>query len=470
MKSARHPVHRLFACVLTPCLILSAAIAAAATASHAVAQDDGAVEPYPAIVIENDVYIRSGAGSSYYPFGKLRAGDIVTVTGDRFGWARVLTRGHAFTDFFGYVNAEHIRLGPGSTGTTLGLVDVLAPHMDRGGDPDSSWKWIARLPAESTVVVLGQVKGSKTNFCRVALPDTGVGFVSAQFLRAATTEEVAAWERLAGRSRTTESEPTEEVVATPPTAIGDDAPAPTPSEIITPSPTSPPAAATPDPIGSTDDQSPAAEANRPVEIAQDAVVDGAARPLEDIDAPPAAPQKTLADVTFEDLESAYESLKKADIRVAEIAPLRERYVAYVESKQGDQRQQTIAKGRVQLLEARAKLQEQVLSLDEVRARASLTTQDVESARIAVERAADYTAVGRIAASSIYDGIRLPHLLRMIDPASGRTIAYIDPTGDFDFPTLIGQLVGVVGPKSYDGGLRLTVIDPQRVDILTPGSE
>ena len=33
------------------------------------------------------------------------------------------------------------------------------------------------------------------------------------------------------------------------------------------------------------------------------------------------------------------------------------------------------------------------------------------------------------------------------------------------PEMLGRLIGIVGEKSYDGGLRLNVLTPRRIDML-----
>jgi hypothetical protein len=76
-----------------------------------------------------------------------------------------------------------------------------------------------------------------------------------------------------------------------------------------------------------------------------------------------------------------------------------------------------------------------------------------------------TAVGRVAASTIYDGQSLPKLFRLQDPATGRTIAYLKPDADYALANRIDVIVGIVGDKAYEDALRLNIITPKRVDTL-----
>ena len=68
---------------------------------------------------------------------------------------------------------------------------------------------------------------------------------------------------------------------------------------------------------------------------------------------------------------------------------------------------------------------------------------------------------------MYDGQRLPRLYRIVNPGTGHTIAYVRPDQGYDMTGLLGQVVGVAGEKAYDGGLRLTLVTPRRIDMLSP---
>ena len=53
------------------------------------------------------------------------------------------------------------------------------------------------------------------------------------------------------------------------------------------------------------------------------------------------------------------------------------------------------------------------------------------------------------------------------PETGRSLAYIKPDERLEMIDMIGELVGVIGEKSYDGRLRLNILHPQRIQVLTP---
>lgn len=78
---------------------------------------------------------------------------------------------------------------------------------------------------------------------------------------------------------------------------------------------------------------------------------------------------------------------------------------------------------------------------------------------------DYDAFGVMVASVVYDGVNLPRLYRVVNPVDNRTLAYIRPNAAVDAANQIGRTVGVLGATQYDPGLKLRVLDPERVDVI-----
>ncbi len=82
-----------------------------------------------------------------------------------------------------------------------------------------------------------------------------------------------------------------------------------------------------------------------------------------------------------------------------------------------------------------------------------------------EPAVDYDVMGRLLASSVYDGQRLPRLYRVVDSTTQRTIVYVQGNGTINPATTVGQYVGIVGRSKFDRALRLNVIEVDRLDVL-----
>ncbi len=81
------------------------------------------------------------------------------------------------------------------------------------------------------------------------------------------------------------------------------------------------------------------------------------------------------------------------------------------------------------------------------------------------RAASYDATGQLQASSVYDGVRLPALFRVVEPSTNRTIVYVRPGTQFDTHKTLGRLVGITGKIRFDTSLNLRIIEIDRLDVL-----
>ena len=68
--------------------------------------------PYVAQITADDVYYRSGAGTNYYPCGRLKKGDKVTVVGGEFGWSRIVPPAGSFS----WVSTQYVTVDPQNAG------------------------------------------------------------------------------------------------------------------------------------------------------------------------------------------------------------------------------------------------------------------------------------------------------------------------------------------------------------------
>jgi len=444
--------------------LLALAAAAALTRpawSQAPAPPD---ESYLAVITADEVSVRCGAADSYYPFGKVEKGDLVKVVGEKFNWIRVLTDGPAFREFFGYVrllkaDAGLVRFDAAAKkARTLGPVDLRAPNLNTRYDPRSSWKALLVLEPDVELTVLERIETEREIVYKVVLPEKAEGWISASFVQRATPEQIAAWtEAMAhpqGEAQTTV-----------------DADEPPPGE---PEPVLARAEQAVPPVSEQPATSPQVAPTPQVEpSAPSAGRDELAAPTEETPSGPAqateppAPAPSAAQTQLEGLEAAYRQLCKEPIETAEVLPLRELYLKLAEEHPDSRRIARYASARAEQLAIWAELQERRAELARLRKRLDLSAEEAEAFRLALENTADYVAVGRLAASTVYDGHLLPKLFRVQDPATSRTIAYLRPDDGFDLTEMLGQLVGIVGTKAYDGGLRLNTIQPKRIDLLTP---
>ncbi len=457
--------------------------------------------PYLAAVTAEQTSVRAGADSRYYPFGSVHEHDLVQVVAQKAGWARVRAVGPAFEGFFGYLKlpkteAARFRLDrEGTQGLTLGSTTIFAPNLDEKGEPVRSWKPIAKLPAETTLTVLKTYASDLHVVYKVELPTSAEGWITMAHLRRASLEQIAAWEdAMNGIEPAPAPQPEPVSAQTPapePTTL-QPPPSPQQTELIATAPVTtedtdrvtvaaePPTDETPMPTTPT----PTLLDEPNQVLARDL---GPFAPIsqgtnDEKDAPSAAetqPTPTAADesseqieidisgLTLEDLEGAYARLLREPLETAEVVPLRRLYAAFAREHSGSAIVANHLGTRVEQLQIWSELQQKVVELNQLRDRAKATGQQVDAVAAALERSGDYVAVGRLDASTIYDGKRLPKLFRLRDLTTGRTVGYLRPSHKVKLPEMLGHLIGIVGEKSYDGGLRLNVLTPRRIDMLEP---
>lgn len=171
-------------------------------------------------------------------------------------------------------------------------------------------------------------------------------------------------------------------------------------------------------------------------------------------------------LSLEDLEAMYSRLLREPKQTAEVDPLQQMYTIYAAKFAKEGVETSHAKSRAAQLEIWAELQQRMVQIQDMRSRAKAGVKEADAATITLENSGDYQAVGILISSTIYDGNRLPKLFRLRDQITGRTIGYIAPSEDFKLAEMIGKVIGIKGERSYDGGLRLNVFTPQKIDILT----
>ena len=398
--------------------------------------------PYLATVTADD-FVRAGADVRFYPFGCLRTGDVIRVVGEKAGWARTATVGPAFTEFFGFIRTPssgtasfRVNLD-GITGSTNAPTDVFAPNLDAAMDPASSWMTTTTLAANRTLRVIEITTVDGEVIHKVVLPPDAQGWIDLNHLRPATAAEAAAWEAALMRPSDSAAQPWSTVVRqrVPPV------------EQV--------------PVGRAQLNAAAAiDAGTPAGSRSALNVPPAPRPRP----LPVSPERRRSRLMLDDLEAAYALLLKEPIESAEVGPLRLLYIDLAARSAQSRTIARFARTRAQQLELWSDVQRRRVELDGALDRVRRTTEVAQAARLTLAAMDPYEAVGQLDASTIYDGKRLPKLLRIRDD-KGHTLAYIEPDERFDYANMLGHRVGVVGTRSDDGGLRVTLIDAKRIDVL-----
>ncbi len=474
-----------------PAVLCRAAVACLATVialgPAGVAAGQASVDfPYLAALTADDV-VRSGPDARYYPFAKVSTGDVVRVVGEKAGWARVATAGPAFRLTFGFIKHSRtgtgrVRLDPGGrTGTTTAKTDVFAPNLDSDSDPTSSWKPAVSLPAGREVRIVETISTTDEVIYRIVIPADAEGWIDPKHLRRATPSEAAAFQ-----AALSEKAP---IPTVPATSLDVPRQAPASSSDVVPVTKQPPVgraklnqgATIQPPVGEhTPTTAPPNALVHAGPVAIDPASTAGAPPGETAppvsDALPAAPrprpvprpippEQRRAKIMLQDLEVAYTRLLQEPIETAEVGPLRLLYIDLADRHKDSRAIARFARTRASQLELWSEVQERRAEMTEAVEKARQTTKSAEASRQVIASFDRYAAVGRLDASTIYDGKRLPKLLRVQDTTSGRTLLYIEPDDRFDYANLLGQRVGIVGESMKDDGLRVTLINPRRIDVL-----
>jgi hypothetical protein len=182
--------------------------------------------------------------------------------------------------------------------------------------------------------------------------------------------------------------------------------------------------------------------------------------------PVVSPAEPMQHPKLSDLEARYEAEMAKPIAEQPLDAMRIDYDRLKGSEDLTPQDKALINARIEVIKTRQELQRSLAEITAVKKQV-----DEGAAHRAAEDAAkpkQYVAVGRLNASTLYTGDKLPLLYRLVDPLSGLTIAYVQPdkiTKDIDL--LLGNFVGVVGEKQYDPALKLNIIKATDVDGLSP---
>ncbi len=373
------------------------------------------VEPYYAVVTSAEAELRSGEGTRYYAVAKLGAGQVLRVDGLGPEWARVVYPAGTPA----YVPADSAT--PDSGAGTVTLTQAVSPRAAslRTGGPAGSWK-----PATPQALAVGtrlkllapEVVGEGAGRAYlVEAPSSARGFVPLGALGRATPEQISA--HLA---------------------------------------TMPPDAAVP----ATTSEGAGEAARPPVVIEQ--------KPAE-----PTEAERRAASIR--QLEATFEAVRKQQTDDDEIRALIaefERAIGELGDAPGAAGLRARMTQRIEILRLRLDLQARLREMTGAQQTLGADAAALAEKIAAFERSRRYDIVGRLTASTIYDGTRLPLMYRVqsVGPAPTRTLGYVKPPEGEDTLGLgnkIGQIVGIVGEVMVDPSLRLSIVTAVRVDPLEP---
>ena len=383
--------------------------------ASAVSAQLGAVEPYWAAVGGAEALIRSGEGERFYPVGKLAASTLVRIEAEGNGWAKAAYP-PGLTVF---VPAEAVQVQPDGKSVTL-----TRPTQPRAAKLDAnralgSWKpaFERPLPAGTVLTLASPAAvddaGGKTSY-RVVPPAGAMGYVPLASLTRATPEQVAAY-----LSAHPEATPGAAPLApAAPTQAG----GVTPNEVVQPA----------------------------------ATTTVAEKPRES-----SLPER---------LEASFEAVRKQPTEDAEIEQLIaqfEKAIAEQPNTPLTERLRARMRQRIDFLKIQQELQAQMRAMNEAQPKMDDGVAAAGERIKELEKVRQYVVIGRLSASTLYDGKRLPLMYRVqsVGASMARTLGYIKPDESLKLEAKLGQVIGVVGDTTVDSTLKLTLIQPRRVDVL-----
>jgi hypothetical protein len=435
------------------------------------------VEPYYAATTQADVPLKAGDMDGYYHVALLDRGRVVRVDAEGNGWSRVAYP----RDLPVYVGAAEVRLEEEGRFAVLTRESGLK-SVNQAGGFGKSWQRAMPRGEDAAIGTRMRVFSEVTNAAgeaigyAVAAPQGARAYIKTSFLRRATDAEVKAYLDSLPESDAREGEEDGSGAGqegrddTDGTEAGEQVTDEAAEDVSLIEPITRP--------GDEPDEAPAG-ADRDDPPAPDGTeTEAEETPAEEdvirIDQAPADPRSRLVG-TLTNLSELFNQVQRQDSDTAELdelaGELRRAIAAQGDDAVGE-RVAAALRQRLQLVEmriaardARRELRAQREEIDARYAQIASQIRELETTR-------GYQFVGRLVRSSVYDGQRLPLMYRIVSVTETvpRTIGYIAPTAEraeaLGVPRKLGEIVGVLGSSTLDPDLRLRIVTPTRIDVLS----
>ncbi len=399
-------------------------------------------QPFVAVISGDKVYIRSGPGATYYEVGQLTKGDLVYVVGISKGWYKILPPNGTYC----LIAKELVDADPADT--SAGTVKSDYVNVRAGSANNKLRDPFAVLSVIRKGAKL-KILGSNDKYYEVAPPDGADVYVSPQFLRQTTAEYVVATLKLnpgaTGPSQTTVTAPS------------------SPPALANPTPAAPPAAHSDSGTTPGSGTGPAVVIGPKAEFPSDTTQPATAVPTP----VPAVTFSQSATDKFNELNTRYQAEGRKPLLQQNVDDLLTQYKALLAMDYLSPSVKLGTESRITSLEKVAAIQR--LNKENEAATATLTQQReaLEDQYASAQRAiADYQktspmlAEGTLQSSTIVAG-----KYALVNPATGRVVAYVDPKSDIDIGSLIGKYIGVRGISSQAEGSDITVIRVSNATLM-----
>jgi hypothetical protein len=389
--------------------------------------------PFTGIVSQSQTDVRAGAADRFYRVGELDRGQLVQVDEVISGWNKVVPPQGVFS----YISKAFVDArGDGSAGTVN--TDASKVYAADVNGPAGSYRVQVLLNEGDGV----QIVAEEGSHYKIVAPSGAYVYLPPGSVRRALAMETAAAQQ---------PEPT------PPAPVQAEPAEPEPVEpqpVVEPAePVAPVVVAKPEPA--------------PVEVpvvAEPAVVDStdnqAEQDLADmLDGKTSEPQPAAQAASLAELEAQMAPLFALPLEEQPLDDMIAKYRALRDEGGLSKTDQHIVATRLAALKHNREIAEGLAEIAQA-------TEPAETQASAPEvDPVSYDAVGRLLASSVYDGKTLPRMYRLADPATGRAVAYVRPDGKVNTTRFLGRLVGIKGDRAYDPSLKLKVIRVEQMDVL-----
>ncbi len=397
-------------------------------------------QPFVGTITADRVYVRSGPGSAYYELGQLSKGDLVQVISTRQGWYQILPPNGTFC----MVAKDLVEIDSTSTAGTAkaDYVNVRAgTALNKNREPS----------AVLTVIRKGtklNILGSTDKYYEVAPPEKAYVYISPQFVK--NSGVVAEYKVPDLKLPNGATGPAKNTVSAPTTL-------PSPTVEISPAPSE-----------SNPTYSAAVAPNQPAATTEPATADSGNRKHTVVVPPqPTTSFSNDAYSRFNDLNARYQAELQKPVGHRDLDPLTKDYKALSTSPGLPPSVQQGSESRIAALEKLAAIQrlqqENATSTDAMAARQHALQEEYAQAQKAItdyEQTGPYLAEGRLQASTALEG-----KYALVNPATGRVVAYVDPQAEVDIGSLTGKYVGVRGISHKPEGTDITIIQVKNATLL-----
>ncbi|MCC6283822.1 MAG: hypothetical protein IT439_00760 [Phycisphaerales bacterium] len=434
-------------------------VAAAGALAPVAAADVADVTARCVVVLEDNVPLRCGDMDRFYRVGTAKKGTVLRLDGEGGGWLRIE---------YPTTLDTLVPVTEGKLSADGKSVEIVAPTRLRARNLAKgfrgSFKSVLTEPlTPGTILPLVEaVKGDDGAVVAFAVrPPAGArAYINAQFVRAATEAEAKDYAAKRGAPGS--------ILASPENFVPNAETDPSRTEPTPETNMQPPAEG-----GSlADPMTPPADGGSPLApVNPDAgTTEGGAPAPGDAEATPAKP--SVPEIIRE-LENKYAAVRKQPMDQAEWEELLAEHQSLLESL-GDApsyaRLRRQLEARIAAIDVRIRYRDEMQALEANSAERRSAVEEQRRKIEAAERDGGYTLIGRLTASAIYDGGRLPLLfaLRSVE-GQPRTLAYIDPGDDTqDVRAYLGQTIGIVGIVRMAPDLPIKMITPARIDSIDAG--